>query len=189
MKRKMCQGNIKRTPDEHLSETEMWSFLASAIDKKRAAKRRRPDMYREALLQRTVQRLNDEITERSMKRTKKRKSEEKYEWQDGPNGWCMTDGMNEDDDDLLGINSFLSELSSTKPNKRKREEILGNNNLKSAVLPSFSETFGENRTKNLSSKSVDEQRIPSSGSNMARCRAGLFQPQISLVEKFDSLCC
>ena len=189
MKRKMCQGNAKRTPDEHFSETEMWTFLSSALDKKRAAKRRRPDMYREALLQRTVQRINDEITERSMKRTKKRKSEEKYEWQDGPNGWCMTDEMSQDDDDddLLGINSFLSGLSSSKPNKHKREE---NRNEQSAVLPSFSETFGENRTKKLNSKCVDEQRSTSSGSNMApHCRAGLFQKQISLVEKFDSLCC
>ncbi len=184
MKRKMCQGNIRRTPEERLSETEMWSFLSSALDKKRAAKRKRPDMYREALLQRTVQRLNDEITERSMKRTKKRKSEEKYEWQDGPNGWCMTNGMSQDDDDLLGINSFLSELSSTKPNKRKREE---NNNRQSAVLPSFSETFGENRTKYSKS---DEERSLSCASNMSPCRAGLiFQRQISLVEKFDSLCC
>lgn len=166
----MCQGNIKRTPDEHLSETEMLSFLSSALDKKRAAKRRRPDMYREALLQRTVQRLNDEITERSRKRTKKRKSEAKYEWHDGPNGWCMTDG--EDDDDLLGINSFLSELSSTKPNKRKPE--YSDNNRRSTVLPSFIETFGEART---------------GLTNITPCREGLFQRQISLVEKFDSLCC
>ena len=176
---------MKRTPDEHLSETEMWSFLESAIDKKRTAKRKRPDMYREALLQRTVQRLNDEITERSRKRTKKRKSEETYEWQDGPNGWCMSNGMNQDDDDLLGINSFLSELSSTKPNKTKREE---NHSRQGTVLPSFRETFGDNRTKYLRS-TPDEQRSPSGGSNMAPCRAGLFQRQISLVEKFDSLCC
>ena len=180
----MCQGNIKRTPDENFSEAEMFTFLASALDKKRAAKRKRPDMYREALLQRTVQRLNDEITERSMKRTKKRKCEEKYEWQDGPNGWCMSDSTTHDDDDLLGINSFLSELSSAKPNKRKREERSQEN----TVLPSFSEIFGENRTKSLSS--AEEQRNLSIGTNVANCRAGLiFQPQISLVEKFDSLCC
>ena len=177
----MCQGNIKRTPDEHLSESEMWSFLESAIDKKRAAKRKRPDMYREALLQRTVQRLNDEITERSRRRTKKRRKSETYEWQDGPNGWCMNSDMSEDEDDLLGINSFLSELSSKKPNKKKREENLIRGK---PVLPSFSETFGDSRTKYF-----DEQRNSSNGSNMAPCRAGLFQRQISLVEKFDSLCC
>lgn len=182
MKRKMCQGNVKRTPDEHLSETEMWSFLESALDKQRAAKRKRPDMYKEALLQRTVQRLNDEITERSMKRTKRRKNEEKYEWQNGPNGWCMTD-TSQDDDDILGINSFLSELSSTKPNKREREE---NNNQRNSILPSFSETFSENRTKK--SKPVDGQRTKTKMTSPCR-RAGLFQPQISLVEKFDSLCC
>lgn len=178
----MCQSQIKRTPDEHLSETDMMLFLESALNKKRAVKRRRPDMYREALLQQTVQRLNDEIIERSRRRTKKRKFEEKYEWQSGPNGWLMSDKQdNEEIDNLLGINSFFSELSNTKKIKQRQEEL---NKSNCCVLPSFKETFGQSRSDDVHSSK--EEKSPS---YLVNCRAEMFKRPISLVEKFDALYC
>ena len=193
MKRKMCQTIVRNISEEPVADKEVWSFLASALDKKRAAKRKRPDMYREALLQRTVERLNEEITERCMKKTKKKKVEQKYDWKDGPNGWCMTNGSFQEDDEcdaLLGINSFFSELSKLKPNQRKKEDD-GENANKSTILPSFSETFGKTRTKKaLGSESFGfDATTTSSGTNMASCRIVSFQPQVALIEQFDSLCC
>ncbi|WP_395241893.1 hypothetical protein, partial [Salmonella sp. s51933] len=72
---------------------------------------------------------------------------------------------NDECDTLLGINSFFSELSkisSTSKRKREDDDTEGN---KSTVLPSFSETFGRKRTKNVEG---------SRGSNMASCRVGLL---------------
>lgn len=191
MKRKMCQNNV-RNISEDVPDKEVWSFLASALDKKRAAKRKRPDMYKEALLQRTVQRLNEEITERCMKKTKKRKVEEKYNWKDGPNGWCMTNGSYQEDDEcdaLLGINSFFNELSKIKPEKHKREDD-DNQGSERTILPSFGETFGKNRTENLGRESTDGTSCArDSGTNMAPCRVVCFEPKVALVEQFHYLCC
>ena len=149
----MCQTNTKTISEEqHAPDKEVWSFLASAMDKKRTAKRKRPDMCREALLQLTVQRLNDEIAERCMKKTKKQRVEEEYLWKyDDANGWCMPNGSYQDDDEwdaLLGINSFFSELSKIRPRRKTENDVKDKT---STVLPSFRETFGRiTRSRSLS---------------------------------------
>ena len=97
------------------SDRELWSLLSTAIDKKRANRKRRdPDMFREAVLESVVQKLNEEIMERCM--TKKRKHDESYDWRGGSSGhgWNMTSSFQEDED-VLGIDDFFRKLSSCKP--------------------------------------------------------------------------
>lgn len=71
-------------------------------------------MLRNAVLELTVQRLNEEITERCMNKAKRRKLEDSYEWHEsqGGLGWNMTASY-QDDDDLLGIDDFFQKLSTT----------------------------------------------------------------------------
>lgn len=98
------------------SDKELWSLLSTAIDKKRANRKRKdPDMLREAVLESVVQKLNEEITERCMSKTKKRKIDESYDWREegfGGHGWSMTSSFQEED--ILGIDDFFRELSSCK---------------------------------------------------------------------------
>lgn len=96
------------------SDKELWSLLTTSLEKKKANKRKRdPDMLRNAVLELTVQRLNEEITERCMKKAKRRKVEEPYNWQESSDGlgWNMTASYQ--DDDLLGIDDFFQKLSTS----------------------------------------------------------------------------
>jgi len=98
------------------SDKELWSILSSSLEKKRSIKRKRHmDFYRAAVLEFSLQRLNDEITERCNRKSKRRKSDA-YEWHDGSNGvgWNMKSSR-QDDDDLLGIDDFFRKLSKCKP--------------------------------------------------------------------------
>lgn len=107
MKRKMSPDRLIAT--EH-TDKELWSMLSLALEKKKANKRKRePDMYRNAILELTVQRLNDEITERCIKKIKRRRTDENYHWKDGEHGWSMNASYQ--DDDILGIDDFFSKLS------------------------------------------------------------------------------
>lgn len=74
-------------------------------------------MFREAVLESVVQKLNEEIMERCM--TKKRKHDEAYDWRGGSSGhgWNMTSSFQEDED-VLGIDGFFRKLSSCKPEWR-----------------------------------------------------------------------
>jgi len=95
MKRKMSPDRLVAT--KH-SDKELWSMLSMALEKKKANKRKRePDMYRNAVLELTVQRLNDEITDRCMKKIKRRKTDENYRWKDGEGGWSMNATCQDDD--------------------------------------------------------------------------------------------
>lgn len=69
-------------------------------------------MLRNAVLELTVQRLNEEITERCMNKVKRRKVDDSYEWQESSNGlgWNMTASY-QDDEDLLGIDDFFQRIS------------------------------------------------------------------------------
>ena len=71
-------------------------------------------MLRNAVLELTVQRLNEEITERCMNKVKRRKIDDSYEWQESPNGlgWNMTASY-QDDEDILGIDDFFQKLSTS----------------------------------------------------------------------------
>ncbi|RMX39867.1 hypothetical protein pdam_00013446 [Pocillopora damicornis] len=94
----------KRSKHSVYSDRELWSLLTTSLEKKKANKRRRdPDMLRNAVLELTVQKLNEEITDRCMKKVKRRKLEDSYEWQESPDGlgWNMTASY-QDDEDLLG---------------------------------------------------------------------------------------
>ena len=71
-------------------------------------------MLRNAVLELTVQKLNEEITDRCMKKVKRRKLEDSYEWQESPDGlgWNMIASY-QDDEDLLGIDDFFQKLSTS----------------------------------------------------------------------------
>lgn len=93
----------KRSKHSVYSDRELWSLLTTSLEKKKANKRRRdPDMLRNAVLELTLQKLNEEITDRCMKKVKRRKLEDSYEWQESPDGlgWNMTASY-QDDEDLL----------------------------------------------------------------------------------------
>lgn len=97
--------SLKAKRGKHLfyTDKELWSLLTTSLEKRRANKRKKdPDMLRNAVLELTVQRLNEEITERCMNKAKRRKLEDSYEWQESPDGlgWNMTASY-QDDDDLL----------------------------------------------------------------------------------------
>ena len=83
-------------------------------------------MLRNAVLELTVQRLNEEITERCMNKAKRRKLEDSYEWQESPDGlgWNMTASY-QDDDDLLGIDDFFQKLSTSCRTRNSISEQLG----------------------------------------------------------------
>ncbi|KAJ7390811.1 N-acetyltransferase 6 [Desmophyllum pertusum] len=105
----------KRGKHSLYSDKELWSLLSTSLEKKKANKRKRdPDMLRNAVLELTVQRLNEEITERCMNKVKRRKLDDSYEWQESPDGlgWNMTASY-QDDDDLLGIDDFFQKLSTS----------------------------------------------------------------------------
>ena len=105
----------KRGKHSFYTDKELWSLLTTSLEKKKANKRKRdPDMLRNAVLELTVQRLNEEITERCMNKAKCRKLEDSYEWQESPDGlgWNMTASY-QDDDDLLGIDDFFQKLSTS----------------------------------------------------------------------------
>ena len=105
----------KRSKHSVYSDRELWSLLTTSLEKKKANKRRRdPDMLRNAVLELTVQKLNEEITDRCMKKVKRRKLEDSYEWQESPDGlgWNMTASY-QDDEDLLGIDDFFQKLSTS----------------------------------------------------------------------------
>lgn len=136
MKRKMSPDRLVAT--KH-SDKELWSMLSMALEKKKANKRKRePDMYRNAVLELTVQRLNDEITDRCMKKIKRRRTDENYRWKDGEGGWSMNATCQ--DDDILGIDDFFSKLSC------KSEELNSNSN---------KQILGENRDQHVSSGGHD----------------------------------
>lgn len=85
------------------TDKELWCLLTTSLEKKKANKRKRdPDMLRNAVLELTVQRLNEEITERCMNKVKRRRLEDSYEWPESANGlgWNMTASY-QDDEDLL----------------------------------------------------------------------------------------
>lgn len=71
-------------------------------------------MLRNAVLELTVQRLNEEITERCMNKVKRRKMDDAYEWQESPSGlgWNMTASY-QDDEDVLGIDDFFQKISTS----------------------------------------------------------------------------
>jgi len=118
----MCGGGIKRH-SRYLkryseSDKELWSILSSSLEKKKNIKRKKHmDFYRAAVLEFSLQRLNDEITERCNRKAKRRRKSEVYEWHDGSNsgvGWNMKSSR-KDDEDLLGIDEFFRKLSKWKP--------------------------------------------------------------------------
>lgn len=84
-------------------------------------------MLRNAVLELTVQRLNEEITERCMNKAKRRKLEDSYEWQESTDGlgWNMTASY-QDDDDLLGIDDFFQKLSTSCRTRNSISEQLNN---------------------------------------------------------------
>jgi len=103
----MCGGGIKRHSHRYKryseSDKELWSILSSSLEKKKSIKRKRnTDFYRAAVLEFSLQRLNDEITERCNRKAKRRRKSEVYEWHDATNGvgWNMKSSK-KDDDDLL----------------------------------------------------------------------------------------
>lgn len=102
----MCGGGVKRyqrTKRYSESDKELWSILSSSLEKKKTVKgRKHMDFYRAAVLEFSLQRLNDEITERCNRKAKRRRKSEAYEWHDGSNGvgWNMKSSR-KDDDDLL----------------------------------------------------------------------------------------
>ena len=107
------------------TDKELWALLTTSLEKKKANKRKRdPDMLRNAVLELTVQRLNEEITERCMRKVKRRKQNETYEWHGSPNGlgWNMTASY-QDDEDLLGIDDFFQKLS-TSCESRKNAPVI-----------------------------------------------------------------
>lgn len=108
------------------TDKELWSFLSTSIEKKKANKRKRdPDMLRNAVLELTVQRLNEEITERCMNKVKRKKIDDSYEWQGPLNGlgWNMTASY-QDDEDLLGIGAFFQKIRSCQSRNSACEEMV-----------------------------------------------------------------
>ena len=121
MKRRMTP---ERRSGKH-SDSELWSLLSLALEKKKANKRKRdPDMYRNAVLELTVQKLNDEITDRCMKKIKRSRSDETYHWKGGESGWSMNASCQ--DDDILGIDDFFSKLSC-KPCEEENSSYITQN--------------------------------------------------------------
>lgn len=129
----MCGGGIKRR-SRHAkryseSDNELWSILSSSLEKKKTIKRKRQmDFYRAAVLEFSLQKLNDEITERCNRKAKRRRKSEVYEWHDGSNGggWSMKSSR-KDDEDLLGIDEFFRKLSKWKPsNESDTDSYLSN---------------------------------------------------------------
>lgn len=59
------------------------------------------DFYRAAVLEFSLQRLNDEITERCNRKAKRRRKSEAYEWNGGSNGGWSMKSSQKDDEDLL----------------------------------------------------------------------------------------
>lgn len=120
----MCGGGIKRH-SRHVkryseSDKELWSILSSSLEKKKSIKRKRNmDFYRAAVLEFSLQRLNDEITERCNRKAKRRRKSEAYEWHDESDGvgWNMKSSR-KDEDDLLGIDEFFKKLSKWKPSSK-----------------------------------------------------------------------
>lgn len=93
------------------------------------------DFYRAAVLEFSLQRLNDEITERCNRKAKKRRRKsEPYEWNDGANGagWSMKSSK-KDDDDLLGIDEFFRKLSKWKPQDEQNESESSDSNLSKEI--------------------------------------------------------
>jgi hypothetical protein len=109
----MCGGVIRMKHRRYVeSDKELWSILSICLAKQRATKRKRtPDFYKEAVIEKSIRRLNDEITERCMRKAKRRRSEP-YEWKNtANNGWKTTGAASfQDDEDLLGIDNFFREL-------------------------------------------------------------------------------
>ena len=104
----------KRCGKRSVTDRELWSLLSTSLEKKKANKRKRdPDMLRDAVLELTVQRLNEEITERCLRKVKRRKVDDSYEWRECPNGlgWNMTASY-QDDEDILGIDDFFQRINS-----------------------------------------------------------------------------
>lgn len=126
----MCGGirseTAKRIKHGRYSESdkELWSILSASLEKKKSIKRKRSmDFYRAAVLEFSVQKLNDEITARCNRKAKRRRKRERYEWHDGSNGvgWNMKNTQ-KDDDDLLGIDDFFRKLSKWKPENSSSTE-------------------------------------------------------------------
>lgn len=96
------------------TDKELWAFLITSLEKKKENKRKRdPDMLRNAVLELTVQRLNEEIIERCTSKVKRQRMDDSYEWPGSTNslGWSMTASY-QDNEDLLGIDAFFQKISA-----------------------------------------------------------------------------
>ncbi|EDO44031.1 predicted protein [Nematostella vectensis] len=113
----MCGGVVRRKQNGRFSESdkELWSLLSICLAKQKAMKRKRtPDFYKVAVLEKSIRRLNDEIADRCLRKTKRRRKSAAYEWNSGGHGWNTTASF-QDDEDLLGIDDFFRELSKCNP--------------------------------------------------------------------------
>ncbi|EDO44032.1 predicted protein [Nematostella vectensis] len=99
----MCGGVVRRKQNGRFSESdkELWSLLSICLAKQKAMKRKRtPDFYKVAVLEKSIRRLNDEIADRCLRKTKRRRKSAAYEWNSGGHGWNTTASF-QDDEDLL----------------------------------------------------------------------------------------
>lgn len=101
---KMCGGVVRRRYGRYSeSDKELWSILSLCLAKKKATKRKRtPDFYKFAVLEKSIRSLNDEITDRCMKKAKRRRKSEPYHWKNNGGGYGLnTTASFQDDEDLL----------------------------------------------------------------------------------------